>query len=106
MLETRTIILHNLLEEKAKETLIRARFQLHGCSNIFFFFNLEKKVVDRKTLSRLKLPEGGETTDEHEINTHALHFYEHLYRAEPCDGDITETLLQDLPHLTESDNCH
>lgn len=71
---------------------------------IIFFFNLEKKVADRKTLSHLKLPEGGETTDEHKIFVHALHFYENLYRAEPCDGEITETLLQDLPHLTESDN--
>lgn len=53
-----------------------------------FFFNLEKKLVNRKTLSRLKLPEGGETIDEHEIATHALFFYEHLYTAEPCDEEM------------------
>jgi len=70
-----------------------------------FFFNLEKKVGDRRVLSRLKLPDGVEMTDEHEIITQALLFYENLYRAEPCDGEITRTLLQELPHLRESDKA-
>lgn len=60
VLETRKILLHNLLEEKAKQTLIRARFTSFNCMDAPTFFFLEKKVVDRKNLSRLKLPEGGE----------------------------------------------
>lgn len=106
VLETRKILLRNLLEEKAKETLIRARFMSFNCmdSSSSFFFNLEKKSADRKTFSCMKLPEGGETTEEHEIIAYALKFYENLYRAEPCDGEITDTLLRDLPHLTAEDN--
>lgn len=43
------------------------------------------------------------TTDQQEIRTHALSFYEDLYCAESCDRTATEHLLCDLPHLSEED---
>jgi hypothetical protein len=45
VLETRKNVLHNLLEEKAKETLIRARFTSFNCmdapTSFFFQFGEE-----------------------------------------------------------------
>jgi len=43
------------------------------------------------------------TTDQQDIRTHALSFYEDLYSAEPCDRSAAEQLLCDLPQLSEED---
>uniref|UniRef100_A0A4W5KWL2 Reverse transcriptase domain-containing protein n=1 Tax=Hucho hucho TaxID=62062 RepID=A0A4W5KWL2_9TELE len=66
------------------------------------FFSLEKKTVNRKILCHLKLPGGGEVTDGR-IRSCALSFYEDLYKAEPCDDEMADILLQDLPQLMEEE---
>lgn len=40
-------------------------------------------------------------TDDRGIMSHALSFYENLYKAEPYDDDMADILLQDLPQLAE-----
>lgn len=59
-LKQNKFLLRNLLEERAQETLIRARFASFNSmdSPTSFFFNFEKKTVDKKILGCLKLPEG------------------------------------------------
>lgn len=104
-LEWNKLFLRNVLDERAQEKLIRARFLTFNSMDAptSFFFNLEKKVVDRKVLGCLKLPEGRRVTDTHGIISFALSFYEDLYRTEPCDEVMADLLLQDLPHLPENE---
>lgn len=59
--------------------------------------------MDRNVLGCLKLPEGRRVTDTHGIISFALAFYEDLYRAESCDEDMADILLQDLPHFPEEE---
>jgi len=105
ILERNTFLLRNLLEERAQETLVRARFTNSNNmdASTSFFFNLEKKTVNKKILCHLKLPGGGKVTDERGIMSHALSFYEDLYKAEPCDEEMADILLKDLPQLTEEE---
>ncbi len=107
-LERNKFILRNLLEERAQEILIRARFLT--CNSMdaptSFFFDLEKKTVDKKILGCLKVPQGMRINDGHDIISHALilmSFYEDLYRAEPCDEEMADLLLQDLPQFSEGE---
>lgn len=52
VLETRKILLHNLLEEKAKETLVRARFTSFNCmdapTSFYFFLIWRRKLLTEK----------------------------------------------------------
>ncbi len=66
-----------------------------------FFFDLEKKTVDKKILGCF--PQGRRITDGHGIISYALSFYEDLYRAEPCDEEMADLLLQDLPQFSEGE---
>ncbi len=102
-LERNKFLLRNLLEERAQEMLIRARFLTCNSMDALtsFFFDLEKKTVDKKILGCLKVPEGRRITNSYGIISYALSFYEVLYRAEPCDEEMADLLLQDLPQVSE-----
>ncbi|KAL0148105.1 hypothetical protein M9458_056575, partial [Cirrhinus mrigala] len=104
-LERNKFLLRNLLEERAQEMLVRARFLTFNSMDAptSFFFDLEKKAVEKKILGCLKLPEGRRITDGHGIISYALSFYEDLYSAEPCDEEMAGLLLQDLPQFSEGD---
>jgi len=60
-----------------------------------FFFGLENIPREHKYFHKLNLPQGGVTTDQQDIRTHALSFYEDLYSAEPCDRSAAEQLVID-----------
>ncbi len=104
-LERNKFLLRNLLEERAQEMLIRARFVTFNSMDAptSFFFDLEKKTVDKKILGCLKLPEGRRITDCHGIISYALSFYEDLYKAELCNEEMADLLLQDLPQFSEGE---
>ncbi len=104
-IERNTFLLKTLLEEQGKTALLRTRYSQLNEMDVpsAFFFSLEKKPREQKYFHKLNLPQGGVTTDQQEIRTHALSFYEDLYCAEICDGAVTEQLLCDLPHLSEED---
>ncbi len=102
-LECNKFRLRNLLEERAKEILIRARCLT--CNSMdaptSFFFDLEKKTVDKKILGCLKVPQGRRITDGHGIISYALSL--RVNRAEPCDEEMADLLLQDLPQFSEGE---
>lgn len=104
-LERNKFLLRNLLKEKAQEKLVRARFTTFNNMDAptSFFFGMEKKVVDKKILSCLKRPDGKRIIDAHGIISHALSFYEELYSAEPCNEEMADVLLQDLPHFSDQE---
>lgn len=64
-IERKKIILKNLLEERGKGALIRARYtQLNYMdAPTAFFFGLEKKFRDKKYFHHLKLSNGQQITD-------------------------------------------
>lgn len=70
-------------------------------SSSTFFFALERKVRERKSVDHLKLPDGRETTDKKEIILQALSFYEELYSAQSCDPKAVECILKDVPKLKD-----
>ncbi|KAJ8412697.1 hypothetical protein AAFF_G00116480 [Aldrovandia affinis] len=46
-------------------------------------------------------PDGRETTDQWEIHSCTVSFYEDLYQAEQCNETVAAKLLHDLPQLSE-----
>lgn len=92
-----------LLHEQAKGALIRSRYcsikDMDAPST--FFFNLERKHVQQKMMCHLRRSDGSVTSDPTEMRRLAGDFYKQLYRAESCDMDCTEDLLNELPQLGE-----
>ncbi|KAK3527705.1 hypothetical protein QTP86_034618, partial [Hemibagrus guttatus] len=67
-----------------------------------FFFNLEKKGIQQKTMCHLRRPDGSITSDPAEMRRLASDFYKQLYSAESCDAESAEDLLKELPQLHET----
>ncbi len=86
------LLLRNLLEERGKTALLRTRFaKLNDMdAPTSFFFGLEKKPREQKSFHQLKIPGGGVITDQREIQSYALSFYEDLYCSELCDDTVTD----------------
>ncbi|XP_034003922.1 NACHT, LRR and PYD domains-containing protein 3-like [Trematomus bernacchii] len=87
--------------EKAKGALIRARFTSMRDIDAptTFFFNLERSVGQRKQMVCLRLPDGQVTSEPAETRRHAVSFYTDLFKAEGCDVEAADELLQGLPQL-------
>ena len=102
-LERNQLLLRNLMEERGRGALVRARYvQLNDMdAPTAFFFGLEKQSRERKALNCLKLLDGRVTSDEQEIRSSALSFYEKLYGAELCDQAAADSFLTGLPQLPE-----
>ncbi len=98
------LLLKNLLEEQRKTAFLRTRFkQLNDMDAPTSFFALEKKPRELKSFHQLKVPGGGVITDQREIQSYALSFYEDLYSSESRDDTATDELLCDLSKLTEEE---
>ncbi|KAK3508548.1 hypothetical protein QTP70_031935 [Hemibagrus guttatus] len=67
-----------------------------------FYFNLEKKGIQQKTMCHLRRPDGSITSDPAEMRRLASDFYKQLYSAESCDAESAEDLLKELPQLHET----
>ncbi|KAJ4922370.1 hypothetical protein JOQ06_021785 [Pogonophryne albipinna] len=93
------------MQERSKGALVRARFtKLQDIDTpTAFFFSLEKSVVKRKQMLCLRLPEGKVTTEPAEMRKHAVDFYTDLFKADECDVDSAEELLQGLPQLSSEE---
>lgn len=102
-LEQKKILLRNLIEERGRGALVRARFTKLNYMDAptSFFFSLEKKSGEKKTFKCLRLPDGRQTDDRQEIIQHALLYYQNLYSAEKCDQAAMDWLLNDLPQLPD-----
>lgn len=98
-------VLGSLLEEKVKGALVRSRFvELRDMdAPTSFFFGLEKKRACSQQLRCVRTPCGRELHSREEISEAAVQFYKQLFTKELCDPDDTETLLQDLPSLSEEE---
>ena len=57
----------------------------------------------RKQMVCLPLPDGNLTSDPAEMRRHAVSFYSDLFKAEECDVDATNVLLQGLQQLSSGE---
>ncbi|KAJ4946568.1 hypothetical protein JOQ06_024233, partial [Pogonophryne albipinna] len=92
--------------EKAKGALIRACFtsmrDIDAPTTLFF--NLERSVGQRKQMVCLRLPDGQVTSEPAEMRRHAVSFYTDLFKAEGCDVEAADELLQGLPQLSPAES--
>lgn len=98
-LEKKKKSLGTLLHENAKGALIRARFSLLKDIDApsSFFFNLEKKEMERKQMLHLKRANGTLTSDPKEMI--AMNFYKDLFGEQKCDVSSMIFLFKDVPKL-------
>lgn len=64
-----------------------------------FFFNLEKKEMERKQMLHLKRANGTLTSDPKEMRMIAMNFYKDLFGEQKCDVSSMDFLFKDLPKL-------
>lgn len=102
-LEEKKKALASLFHKKAKGALIRARFALlrEMDAPSSFFFNLEKKEIEKKWMLHLKDVNGNVISDPNEMRNIALDFYKDLFGEVQCDIGCFEELHKDLLKLSD-----
>ena len=93
--------LKSIMQYKTKGTILRSkvRWHEHGERNTRYFYGLEKRNFEKKTTTKLKLPNGGLTTDQTEILQEQMHFYKALYTSNNHESSIANN---DLTLFTEN----
>lgn len=69
------------MQLKSKGTILRSkvRWYEHGERNTRYFYGLEKRNYEKKTITKLKLPDGSYTNDQSKILQEQMQFYKTLY---------------------------
>ena len=106
-LKSKKSTIANLLGVSALGALVRSRFmnitQMDAPSR--FFFGLERKNGQRKTIHSLRTGSGSEVSDSSEIRKCAAEFYRNLFRSEwTHNPDVHSSFLSGLPQVSEADN--
>ncbi len=87
-LSEKKLQLNNILHDKVKGALVRARFiqnkDIDGPTK--FFFNLERKTNQGKLMVGLKKDDGVITYDSYEMRRIAVDFYSDLYASNDTDS--------------------
>ena len=88
--------LKSIMQYKTKGTILRSkvRWHEHGERNTRYFYGLEKRNFEKKTTTKLKLPNGSFTTDQSEILQEQMHFYRGLYTSNNHESSVANN---DLP---------
>ncbi len=101
-LSEKKLQLNNILYDKVKGALVRARFiqnkDIDGPTK--FFFNLERKTNQGKSMVGLKQDDGVITYDSYEMRRIAVDFYSDLYEANDTDSKCKDELFSCLKKLT------
>ena len=97
----------NLLGVSAQGALVRSRFmnisQMDAPSQ--FFFGLEQRNGQRKTIHCLRTGGGSEVSDSSEIRKCATGFYRDLFKSEWSGNlHVHSSFLNGLPQVSRSDN--
>ena len=73
--------LKNIMHHKTNGTILRSkvRWHEHGERNTRYFYGLEKRNYEKKTITKLKLSDGSFTNDQSKILQEQMHFYKTLY---------------------------
>lgn len=98
--------LDTLLEQMNKGAAIRSRFQhLNECdSSSKYFYELEKQRGQKKIINHLKKSDGRITEDQVEIREMTQCFYQTLFSPDETNLIDQNSLLSDLPKITDADS--
>lgn len=98
LLRIKKVELADLLDTRAQGALVRSRFQsiseMDAPSR--FFFSLEKKNCQKKSIQCLRSVDGKDLTGDSDIRKRAVSFYRELYACECGEDQSTNHLLSDL----------
>ena len=106
-LKSKQSAIANLLGVAAQGALVRSRFmnitQMDAPSR--FFFGLEQKNGQKKTIHSLRTSSGSEVSDPSEIRKYAAGFYRDLFKSEwSHSADVHSSFLGGLPQVSEEEN--
>ena len=84
------------MRQKTKGAIIRSKALWHeqGERNTRYFYNLEKRNQNRKTVTKLKVGSNKYTSDQFEILQEEKRFYETLYRSNSTDVSPESTFFK------------
>ena len=106
-LKSKKSTLSDLLGTKAQGALVRSRFQSAALMDTpsKFFFGLEKKNGQNKTIHTLRSAEGEEISENTEIRRRAVSFYKDLNKSEYVENiELYETFCGELPKIPKDIN--
>ena len=88
--------LQTIMRQKTKGAIIRSKALWHeqGERNTRYFYNLEKRNLNRKTVTKLKVGSNKYTSDQFEILEEEKRFYETLYRSKSTDVSPESTFFK------------
>ena len=88
--------LQTIMRQKTKGAIIRSKALWHeqGERNTRYFYNLEKRNQNRKTVSKLKVGSNKYTSDQFQILEEEKRFYETLYRSKSTDVSPESTFFK------------
>ena len=88
--------LQTMMRQKTKGAIIRSKALWHkqGERNTRYFYNLEKRNQNRKTVPKLKVGSNKYTSDQFEILEEEKRFYETLYRSKSTDVSPESTFFK------------
>ena len=100
--------LQSIYDDKGRQAMFRAKCQWveYGEHLTKFFFNMEKRNCNKKTISELRLQDESTTTNEKKILDHIENYYKNLFTSEAtfsqveCD-EFTQHL--EIPKLSDQD---
>ncbi|KAK0138455.1 Transposon TX1 uncharacterized protein [Merluccius polli] len=107
-LKTKKIALKDLLSTKAQGALVRSRFQSINEMDAptSFFFGLEKKQNQSRSIHSLLSDDGQELTEPSQIRKRAVDFYSALYRSEYKEHEKYAVFCDNLPQVSIRSNAN
>ena len=96
------------LEVRGAITRSRVRWTEEGERSTKYFFGLEKSNGKKKSISKLIDNDGNELTDQNNISSHVVNFYQNLYNSTnpsptEIDNYVTSSELEQIPQeITET----
>ena len=101
--------LRRIYEERADGAIFRSKIRWieHGEKPTKYFFNMERRNYNKKTITELTVAGGTTISKEDDILVEIRSFYENLYNTDLGDDstslfqDFTDTLKTKLPKLSE-----
>ena len=107
-LKTKKIALKDLLSTKAQGALVRSRFQSINEMDAptSFFFGLEKKQNQSRSIHSLLSDDGQELTEPSQIRKRAVDFYSALYRSEYKEHEKYAVFCDNLPQVSTRSNAN
>ena len=102
--------LKNIMQYKTKGTILRSKVRWHEHGNVIIdtFYGLEKRNFEKKTTTKLKLPNGSLATDQSEMLQEQMHFYKALYTSNSheslvANNDLPQIFVEDITPLENAD---